>query len=104
MAVVRMFIDTKYTEFMEEVAKAKVAKMKMVKNCKNSRYASHYLFTADERFDTQLGHNEETEQYKSVMYDAVVYEELLDESMVETVAYEAMVYDEMSLFPTRIGL
>merc|ERR1711936_305510 len=41
---------------------------------------------------------------KSVMYDAVVYEELLDESMVETVAYEAAVYGEMSVFPTRIGL
>merc|ERR1719153_534334 len=41
---------------------------------------------------------------KSVMHDAVVYKELLDESMVETVAYEAAVYDEMSVFPARIGL
>ena len=97
MAVVCMFTDTKYTEFMEEVAKAKVAKMKMVKNCKNSRCASHYLFTADERLDIQLGHHEETEKYE-------VYEELLDESVVETVTNEAVLYDEMSGFPTSLVL
>ena len=97
VAVVCMFIDTKYTEFMEEVAKAKVAKMKMVESCKNCRCASHYLFTAHERLDIQLGHHEETEEYE-------VYEELLDESVVETVTYEAVVYDEMSVFPTSLVL
>ena len=97
MAVVCMFIDTKYTEFMEEVAKAKVVKMKVVRNCKNCRCASHYLFTAHERLDVRLGHNEETEEYE-------VYEELLDESVVETVTYEAVVYDEMSVFPTSLVL
>ena len=128
MAVVCMFIDTNYMEFGKEVAKVKVVKRKMVKNCKNCRCASHYLFTAHERLDVQLGHNEETEQYetevyesmvyaelpdesvvenpayKSVMYDAVVYEELLDKSMVETEAYEAVVYDEMSVFPSSVVL
>ena len=42
---------------MEEVAKAKVVGMKMVKNC---RCISQYLFTAHERLDVQLNHNEET--------------------------------------------
>ena len=71
--------------------------MKMVKNCKNCRCAFHYLFTAHERLDIQLGHHEETEEYE-------VYEELLDESVVETVNYEAVVYDEMSVFPTSLVL
>ena len=62
MALVLMFIDTKYmyTEFMKKVAKAKVAKMKTVKTCKNCRCISQYLFTAHERLDVQLNHNEET--------------------------------------------
>ena len=76
MAVVCMLIDTNYTEFVEEVAKVKVVKKKMVRNCKNCRCTSHYLFTAHERLDIQLGHHEETEEYK-------VYEELLDEFVVE---------------------
>ena len=97
MAVVRTFLDNNYTEFMKEVAKVKVVKMKMVKNCKNCRCASHYLFTAHERLDIQLGHHEETEGYE-------VYEELLDECVVETVTYEAVVYDEMSVFPTSLVL
>ena len=123
VAVVCMFIDIKYTEFMEEVAKAKVVKMKIVKNCKNCRCASHYLFTAHERLDVQLGHHEETEQYETEVYESMVYaelpdesvvenlayksvmnEELLDKSVVETVAYETVVYDEMSVFPTRLVL
>ena len=79
------------------MAKVKVVKMKMVKNCKNCRCASHYLFTTHERLDIQLGHHEETEKYE-------VYEELLDESVVETVTYEAVVYDEMSVFPTSLVL
>merc|ERR1719430_1425780 len=71
--------------------------MKMVKNCKNCRCASHYLFSAHERLNIQLGHHEETEEYE-------VYEELLDESVVETVNYEALVYDEMSVFPISLVL
>ena len=57
MAVVCTFIDNNCTEFMEEVAKAKVVGMKMVKNC---RCISQYLFTAHERLDVQLNHNVET--------------------------------------------
>ena len=57
MTVVCTFIDNKCTEFMEEVAKAKVIRMKMVKNC---RCISQYLFVAHKRLDVQLNHNEET--------------------------------------------